>query len=116
MAITKTLDFAAKNKDELLGEPKTDHSRRTITISNTLANDLHFHEKYQNQNKLALAEMYHHDLDLALCRNGCNFMPKSSLFNAFSPIIKRTDIPEIPIHGLRHTHAALLLESGASMK
>lgn len=31
MTITKTLDFTAKNKDELLGDPKTDHSRRTIT-------------------------------------------------------------------------------------
>ncbi|AOH54441.1 integrase [Peribacillus muralis] len=116
MTITKTLDFTAKNKDELLGDPKTDHSRRTITISNTLANDLHFHKKYQNQNKLALADIYNHDLNLVLCRNDGNFMPKSSLFNAFSRILKRTDIPEIPIHCLRHTHAVLLLESGATMK
>ncbi|MFC8562417.1 tyrosine-type recombinase/integrase [Peribacillus frigoritolerans] len=116
ISVTKTLDFTAKNKDDLFGDPKTYNSRRTITISNTLANDLHFHKKYQNQNKLALAELYHHDLNLILCRNDGNFMPKSSLFNAFSRILKRTVIPEISIHCLRHTHAVLLLESGATMK
>lgn len=116
ITVTKTLDFTAKNKDELFGDPKTYNSRRTITISNTLSNDLHFHKKYLNQNKLALAELYHHDLNLVLCRNDGNFMPKSSLFNAFSRIIKRSNIPEIPIHCLRHTHAVLLLESGATMK
>lgn len=116
ITITKTLDFTAKNNQDLFGDPKTYNSRRTITISNTLANDLHFHKKYQNQNKLALAEQYYHDLNLVLCRNDGNFMPKSTLFNAFARILKRSDLPKISIHCLRHTHAVLLLESGATMK
>lgn len=32
-----------------------------------------------------------------------------------SQVIK-TELPSIPIHGLRHTHAVLLLEAGAEMK
>ncbi|WP_336866797.1 hypothetical protein [Peribacillus frigoritolerans] len=43
LSVTKTLDFTAKKKDDLFGDPKTYNSRSTITISNTLANDLHFH-------------------------------------------------------------------------
>lgn len=43
-------------------------------------------------------------------------MPKSSLFNAFSRILQRCDLPSLPIHSLRHTCAVLLLESGADMK
>jgi integrase len=43
-------------------------------------------------------------------------MPKSILFNAFSRILKAADIPYISIHSTRHTHAVLLLESGADMK
>uniref|UniRef100_UPI0022B08C9F tyrosine-type recombinase/integrase n=1 Tax=Gracilibacillus suaedae TaxID=2820273 RepID=UPI0022B08C9F len=43
-------------------------------------------------------------------------MPKSSLFNAFSRILKQAGIPNLPIHSLRHTHAVLLLEAGNDMK
>ncbi len=116
--IWKTLDFkeASKNRDEMFGDPKTYHSKRIITISQSLANDLHFHKKYQNQNKITLNEIYHHDINLVLCRNDGNYMPKSSLFNAFSRILKRAELPQIPIHSTRHTHVVLLMESGASMK
>mgnify|MGYP001258109800 CR=1 FL=1 len=114
--INKSLDFQAKSEDELFGDTKTYNSKRIITISQSLANDLHFHKKYQNQNKLALNELYRHDLNLVLCRNDGNYMPKSSLFNAFERILKRAGLPKLPIHSLRHTHAVLLLESGASLK
>ncbi len=43
-------------------------------------------------------------------------LPKSTLFNAFSKILKQASIPKLSIHSLRHTHAVLMLESGASMK
>lgn len=116
ISVSKTLDFSAKDESELFGDPKTYHSKRVIKISRTLTNDLHFHKKYQNQNKIALNDSYLHDLNLALCRNDGNYMPKSSLFNAFSRILKKAELPPIPIHCLRHTHAVLLLESGADMK
>lgn len=96
--------------------PMTYHSKRIITISQSLENDLHFHKKYQNQNKLALKEEYKYDLNLVLCRNDGNYMPKSSLHNAFRRILKATGLPSLPIHSLRHTHAVLLLEAGADMK
>jgi integrase len=114
--IWKTLDFQAKSDDELFGDTKTYNSKRIITISQGLANDLHFHKKYQNQNKIALNEIYHHDLNLVLCRNDGDIMPKSSLFNAFSRILKKAEIPSLPIHSLRHTHAVLQMEAGADMK
>lgn len=114
--INKTLDFQAGNEDDRLGDPKTYNSKRNITISKSLINDLHFHKKYQNQNKLALNEIYYHDLNLVLCRNDGNFMPKSTLFNAFSRILKQAGLKQLPIHSLRHTHAVLLLEAGAEMK
>lgn len=43
-------------------------------------------------------------------------MPKSTLFNAFSRILKRAGIKSLPIHSLRHTHAVPQLEAGADMK
>lgn len=116
VSITKTLDFSAKTKDELFGDPKTYNSRRTITISTGMVHDLQYHIKHQNQNKLALNDIYHHDLNLVFCRNDGSILPNSTLFNAFSRILNRADLPQIPIHSLRHTHAVLLLEAGADMK
>lgn len=116
--INKSLDFQEATKDPSLmfGETKTYNSKRVITMSQSLTNDLRFHQNYQNQNKTALNDIYHFDLNLVLCRNDGNFMPKSSLFNAFSRILKRADLPSLPIHSLRHTHAVLQLEAGADMK
>lgn len=116
ISINKTLDFQAKNEDELFGDTKTYHSTRIITMGESLANDLRFHVNYQNQNKLALKDNYRHNLNLVLCRNDGSPMPKSTLFNAFERILKRAGLPKLPIHSLRHTHAVLLLEAGAEMK
>ncbi len=41
ITITKTLDFKAKNQNELFGDPKTFTSKRIITIYQQLANELH---------------------------------------------------------------------------
>lgn len=114
--INKTLDFQADSTDELFGETKTFSSKRTITIRNSLVNDLSFHLNLQNQNKLAMGDSYKHNLNLILCRNDGNFMPKSTLFNAMERILKKAQLPQIPIHALRDTHAVLLLESEASLE
>lgn len=114
--INKTLDFQAKEGENLLGDTKTYNSIRTIKISQALLNDLKEHAKYQNRNKLNLNEQYRHDLNLVLCRDNGDFMPKSTLFNALSRILKRAGLPQVPIHALRHTHAVLMMESGADLK
>ncbi|OLS39190.1 site-specific integrase [Bacillus sp. MRMR6] len=118
ISITKSFDFqkASKDKNLMFGDTKTYHSVRTIKISQSLANDFHFQIKYQNQNKLTLNEIYHHDLNLVFCRNDGNYLPKSTLFNAFSRILKRAGLSSLPIHSLRHTHAVLALEAGVDMK
>lgn len=114
--INKSLDFQPRNKDEMFGDTKTISSERIITIRKSVVEELRFHLNWQNQNKKQVNDLYHHDLNLVLCRQDGNFMPKSSLFNAFSRILKRANINPLPIHSLRHTHAVLMLEAGADMK
>ncbi|MFJ7850805.1 tyrosine-type recombinase/integrase [Peribacillus sp. NPDC097206] len=60
--------------------------------------------------------MYQHDLNLVFSRNDGSYLPKSSLFNSFARILKQANLPSLPIHSLRRTHAVLQLEAGASMK
>ncbi|APQ59870.1 Tyrosine recombinase XerC [Paenibacillus polymyxa] len=116
--INETLDFQPDNEDELFGETKTFRSKRTISVSTSLINDLKYHASWQNQNKINLGEtMYRHDLNLVLCRNDGRPMPKSTLFNAFKRILKRASLDEVlRIHSLRHTYAVLMLEAGADIK
>ncbi|WP_203362408.1 tyrosine-type recombinase/integrase [Bacillus sp. REN10] len=116
--VNKSLDFkeASKNPNQMFGDTKTYNSKRIITISQSLTNDLRFHQNYQNQNKIALNDVYKFDFNLVLCRNDGNYMPKSSLFNSFAKILDRCGLPSLPIHSLRHTHAVLQLEAGADMK
>ncbi|MED3526668.1 tyrosine-type recombinase/integrase [Bacillus thuringiensis] len=118
ITINKSLDFrlASKNPEMMFGDTKNYNSKRTITISEGLSSDLHFHKKYQNQNKIALNDCYYFELNLVFCRNDGNYLPKSSLFNSFSRILKKANLPSLPIHSLRHTHAVLQLEAGVSMK
>ncbi|CAM4013719.1 integrase [Bacillus manliponensis] len=114
--ITKTLDFQAKPGEDLFGDTKTFTSRRTISVPQPFMDDLKAHKKWQNENKLVLQESYKHDLDLVFTKTDGSFLPKSTLFNAFSRILNKVNLPKLEIHSLRHTHAVLLLESGASMK
>ena len=119
IAITKTLDYQASvdaGVNVLFGDTKTYHSRRTIGISHSLTRDLRSHMQWQNQNKLALNDVYRHDLNLVNSRKNGSFIPKSTLFNAFGRILKKVKIPPLPIHATRHTHAVLLLEAGTEMK
>jgi integrase len=114
--ITKSLDFQIKEGEELFGETKTYESERRIKIGDSLTKELTTHLKWINENKVVFNEIYRHDLDLMFCREDGNFLPKSTLFNAFRRITSKMGIDPLPIHGLRHTHAVMLLESGADMK
>ncbi|WP_018664584.1 site-specific integrase [Heyndrickxia acidiproducens] len=119
ISITKSFDFqeAPKNSDEMFGDTKTYNSTRIITFGKFLEDTLKFHIKYQNQNKLALGDTYRHDLNLVFARNDGDYLPKSTLHNAFKRILKAADLPQnLKIHSLRHTHAVLQLEAGADMK
>ncbi|WP_277674116.1 site-specific integrase, partial [Piscibacillus halophilus] len=116
VSVNKTLDFQTNNDEELFGDTKTYRSERTISISQSMMNKLRFHLQWQNQNKSNLDELYRHELNLVFCRENGDIMPKSSLFNAFRRILKQANLPSLPIHSLRHTHAVLLLEAGADMK
>jgi integrase len=114
--VNKTLDFQAKSEDQLFGDPKTFESSRRITITDAFAEVLKEHKKWQFQNKNMLKVDYKHDLNLVFSKIDGSHLPKSTLFNAFNKILNQTNIDRIPIHDLRHTHAVLLLEAGASMK
>ncbi|MED4240003.1 tyrosine-type recombinase/integrase [Priestia megaterium] len=52
------------------------------------------------------------------CCNFCYGQPINSatLAKIFNRIIKKSGVPKLRFHDLRHTHATLLLEAGVSLK
>ncbi|MEW5569574.1 tyrosine-type recombinase/integrase [Rossellomorea marisflavi] len=114
--INKSLDFQVKEEESVFGDTKTYESRRRIKIGSALNKELTNHLKWINENKVVFNEVYRHDYDLFFCRENGEPLPKSTLFNSFRRITNKMGIPPLPIHGLRHTHAVMLLESGADLK
>ncbi|MCM3168990.1 tyrosine-type recombinase/integrase [Peribacillus frigoritolerans] len=117
--VYKTLNYDVLDIDKMFGPPKTETSYRKILIDESLAALLTRHIIKQKEIKLKLADRYHRETTLVFERGNGNGLPysKSTLHRAFNRICRKAGITKhITIHGLRHTHAVLLLESGASLK
>ncbi|UTR04689.1 site-specific integrase [Alkalihalobacillus sp. LMS6] len=113
--IEETIDYEAKSDDELFDETKTYRSTRDFQIPARLVQQLNAHRVRQEDNKMRFKDNYKYDLDLVFCREDGSPIPKSTLFNAFRRILRKIDMPPLPIHSLRHTFAVLMIESGVEM-
>ncbi|MED1535884.1 site-specific integrase [Bacillus pseudomycoides] len=115
ISIRHTFTYDYKNLDNLFAKPKTKASYRTIILADFLIQILKNHKLEQNKYKLKLGGLYH-DLSLVFARENGLPYPKSTLQRAMTRILKKANVTNITIHGLRHTHAVLLLDAGYSMK
>ncbi|MBN3407966.1 site-specific integrase [Clostridium botulinum] len=103
-----------KNKEWIFGTPKTKSSYRTILIGNTLANILKHHKKHQIKNKLKYGK--HYTLSNFVCTKENGELVTTNSLKYLSRVVNyELQIP-FNFHSLRHTHATMLLESGANIK
>ncbi|MRG28787.1 tyrosine-type recombinase/integrase [Laceyella tengchongensis] len=94
---------------------KTDGSRRSIAISESVVETLKRLKTVQAKNKLRFGPTYQ-DHDLVFCnKDGSPFDP-DNVSREFCRYIKRLEIPHVRFHDLRHTHATLLLQQGEHPK
>ena len=97
-----------------LGSLKTAASYRTITISKTLVNVLKRQRQHQSENRLKYGNYYHQSNFVCTKENGKPITPNSIKYWS-GRIHKKLGFP-FNFHSLRHTHATMLLEGGASAK
>ncbi|MGN7938540.1 tyrosine-type recombinase/integrase [Metabacillus sp. 22489] len=97
------------------GPLKTESSQRSIKIDEVLVSELKKYRKQQLEFKLSLGNSYH-DQNLVFARLDGNPIYPRQLTTVFNRIIKQAEVPKIRIHDIRHTHATLMLEAGASLK
>lgn len=93
-----------------ISEPKTDKSRRRVSIPQIAVDAL------IARRKQAVAEG-HAASPWVFCDSQGGFLRKSNLVNrSFKPLLKAAELPPIRFHDLRHTSATLLLLQGVHAK
>jgi len=96
-------------------ELKTKTSYRTINIDDDTLNMLKEHKKQQEIDKFKIGPDYE-DLDLVCSVTSGGVMKPTYLNTVFKRTCKKSKVKEISFHGLRHTHATLLLADGVHPK
>lgn len=94
--------------------PKSHRSIRSLTLPGFLVDALRSHKKVQNERRLLLGESWQ-DLDL-ICERGDGLpLRPDTISKQFGVAMKAAGL-NITFHGLRHTHASLMLAAGADLK
>ena len=104
------------NGEYQIKEPKTPHSRRSVSISESLKLLLMEYKCEKGKAFSDIGKSLSPDTFLfSRLDNGLPFDP-DSLTKAFRLAIKKADLPYIRLHDLRHTHATLMLKAGIHPK
>ena len=99
LARTKTNGLFAK-------EVKTSHSRRDVYLSDSIREALAKYREHQKSNKLGLV----------IASKAGGYLEPRNLIRKFKALTKKANVPDIPFHNLRHTHATILMRMGENPK
>ncbi|MET3697141.1 site-specific recombinase XerD [Bacillus oleivorans] len=114
VTVTRSVSFGENGEPELI--PKAQDSYRTISFSSHLIDKLKKHKEKQDQMKKRFGEHYQHELDLVFPVNHGGFQNPSNVRRQLYNLMKKAKVRRITFHDLRHTHASLLIRSGAQPK
>jgi len=103
------------NGDYIIKEPKTAHSRRSVTLSTSLMELFKAYRIDQELLRIQLGVSLNAD-DFVFIRPDGSPLNPSAVTLAFRRIIKKAGLKDIRIHDLRHTHATLMLKAGVNPK
>lgn len=105
-------------------EPKTECSKRTIALAQTVLQSLHAHRARQAELILLFPSERWEDRNLVFCtvphptqgHPGGRPLDSGNLTKAFRRVLEAAGLPRIGFHDLRHTCASLLLSQGVHLK
>jgi integrase len=94
-----------------LSEPKSARGRRTIALDPETVAVLRAHHRSQAQERLRCGASWSDSGFVFVTEDGCSLTPWR-ISMAFQQLRRRAGLPQIPLHGLRHTYASVALSSG----
>jgi integrase len=96
-------------------EPKTQQSRRSITIASFAFEALKQHRLRQLEARLKAAAFWE-EHDYVFCTLVGTHLRPSHVVDEFKKLLKKANLPDIRFHDLRHSAATLLLSLGIHPK
>lgn len=99
-----------KGKGVVLESPKTDSSKSTVMLTDELIKELKAADKERKIHKLKSGI----ELKFVCSRLDGQGLRPTYISKTFRKHMLKYGLPEITFHGLRHTHASILFELGAS--
>lgn len=99
----------------ILQEPKTNGSKRSISLPITTVEALKKYKRIQSQEKLKQGINYQ-DNDLIVATSVGTPVNPRNLPRSFYQLMKKANLADIRFHDLRHTHATLMLQQGVHPK
>jgi integrase len=96
-------------------EPKTPRSRRRVELTAVALEALRRRRLAWVQERVAAANVWQ-DRDLVFCSPTGGYLHAARLTEQFGVLLRRSDLPRIRFHDLRHTAATLMLNCGVHPK
>lgn len=98
-----------------ISDVKTSYGRRVIDLDEGTLAVLRRWRKAQAEERLASGAGYE-DTGLVFGRPDGSWLHPDLFSQSFDRVVAKTELPEITLHDLRHTHATLLLKAGVPVK
>jgi integrase len=114
LSVTQTLEKSRKGGLQFK-QPKTKRSRRNITLPPITIQALRKHRVERAKVLLRLGCGWDENGLVCARLDGSPINP-NTLTSGFASLVRRTDIPKVTFHGLRHTHATQLFKEGVHPK
>ena len=96
-------------------QPKTSRSARTLSLAAFVVDALCRHRAVQNERRIFYG-LGRDDSALIFDREDCSPWNPASFSFAFAKFIRKSGLPKVRFHDLRHSHATLLLRAGVDLK
>jgi integrase len=114
--VRRTCLYVRRSANRLPGgyrvtEPKTASGKRKITLPRFVLETLQQHRIHQLEAKLKAGPRWE-EHDLVFCNTYGRFLNTNSLQVLFSSLLRKTGLPHMRFHDLRHSAATILLSMG----
>ncbi len=118
----KTIDVSLSvtrvNNEWYLNESmKTSGSKRRLSMSEPVEQFLRNIKIKQDRNKEILGDFYNHEFDDFICVDsfGDLILP-DYITHTFTKLVKKSGLPKLTFHGLRHSFISILMDAGYNPK